>query len=468
MNLRKFHTIFFTALLLSTTAGAQVFDAQTLGLTTEKQSRNYWLEQSVKQNSIPITSSLLSSQQIDAINQKLRETEPSYTDIKILPKQMPASQIRERINRLSKRPVKKLYDQYGVLLSEQNIDLILGNVNLHSLSGNQTVNFGLIVKRTALRTFPTDLRVFKQPGDTDIDRFQESAIFPGTPVAILNKSADQQWLFVVSELYSAWVKSDDVALGSREEMIAYMQSTPRVLITDIQARTAFTPERPEVSNVALDMGVSLPWLKQWPIADAVNGQGSLASYVISLPIRGKDNRIKIIPALLPRKYDVSEHYLPVSKMDLILQSFKFLGERYGWGHDYGARDCSGFVSEVYRSMGLLLPRNTSDQERSLAYDREPFAATLSRDQRIEKIKRTRIGDLIYIPGHVMMVIGHDNYGPWVIHDSHATGFIQYGYYYSVPTNGVAITPILSMAFSAEKTYIEAVTSIQHIIPRQNQ
>lgn len=468
MNLREFQKIFFTALLLSTTAGAQVFDAKTLGLTTEKQSRNYWLEQSVKQNSIPITSSLLSSQHIDAINQKLRETEPSYTDIKILPKQMPASQIRERINRLSTRPVKKLYDQYGVLLSEQNIDLILGNVNLHSLSGNQTVNFGLIVKRTALRTFPTDLRVFKQPGDTDIDRFQESALFPGTPVAILQKSTDQQWLFIVSEWYSAWVKSEDVALGNQAEVLAYAESKPRVIITDADARTAFTPERPEISSLSLDMGISLPYLKQWPITEVVNGQGSLGSYVISLPIRNAHGSLEVIPALLPNKYNFQEQYLAISDMDLLLQSFKFLGERYGWGHDYGTRDCSGFVSEVYRSMGLLLPRNTSDQERSLAYDREPFAATLSRDQRIEKIKRARIGDLIYIPGHVMMVIGHDNYGPWVIHDSHATGFIQYGHYYSVPTNGVAITPILSMAFSAEKTYIEAVTSIQHIIPRQNQ
>ena len=44
----------------------------------------------------------------------------------------------------------------------------------------------------------------------------------------------------------------------------------------------------------------------------------------------------------------------------------FLGERYGWGHRYNGRDCSGFVSEVYQSMGVQLPRNTSDQSVSPA------------------------------------------------------------------------------------------------------
>ena len=57
---------------------------------------------------------------------------------------------------------------------------------------------------------------------------------------------------------------------------------------------------------------------------------------------------------------------------MLHQSFKFLGERYGWGHSYNARDCSGFVSEVYRSFGVQLPRNTRDQGVSPALDRIAF------------------------------------------------------------------------------------------------
>ena len=65
-------------------------------------------------------------------------------------------------------------------------------------------------------------------------------------------------------------------------------------------------------------------------------------------------------------------YLPLTRANLLRQGFKFLGERYGWGHSYNARDCSGFVSEVYRSFGVQLPRNTRDQAR------QPGAAIASR------------------------------------------------------------------------------------------
>jgi hypothetical protein len=82
--------------------------------------------------------------------------------------------------------------------------------------------------------------------------------------------------------------------------------------------------------------------------------------------------LKLVPALLPRSQDTAADYLPLTPRLLLQQAFKFLGERYGWGHDYDTRDCSGFVSEIYRSFGVLLPRNTSAQAVSPALDRLPF------------------------------------------------------------------------------------------------
>lgn len=457
--------LLFAALLLASAIRAEGLDPERLGLTAEKQSIHYWLEQAAKDGSIPFQQALLSPAQIGNLNRKLQETEPTYTDVLALPDVMTADQVKDRIGRVSKRPAQTLYDGKGTVLSDSKIYGLIRNLNLRGLRENSPVEFGLVTRRSALRAFPTDLRVFNQPGDTDIDRFQESALFPGTPVAVLHRSKDRQWLFVVSELYGAWMRYDAVALGRRSEVAAYRESQPRLVITDARARTAFTPERPEVSELALDMGISLPWFDQWPLTEAVNGQGPLGSHVVSLPTRGIDGRIALVPALVPNHYRFSKRYLDLSIMQLLLQSAQFIGERYGWGHDYGARDCSGFVSEIYRSMGIMLPRNTGDQARSTAFDREPFDAGLPREQRIERLEQLQIGDLVYIPGHVMMVIGHDQYGPWVIHDSHGTGFLQDGRFYPVPSNDVAITPLLSMALGADKTYIDAITGIQHIIPR---
>ena len=124
-------------------------------------------------------------------------------------------------------------------------------------------------------------------------------------------------------------------------------------------------------------------------------------------MRQADGRLAFVPALIPKVADVSPDYLPLTPANLLRQSFKFLGERYGWGHSFGTRDCSGFVSEVYRSMGVALPRNTSAQAVSPALNRLAFDATDGREKRLAALRDLHVGDLIYIPGHVMMVIGKD-------------------------------------------------------------
>jgi cell wall-associated NlpC family hydrolase len=59
--------------------------------------------------------------------------------------------------------------------------------------------------------------------------------------------------------------------------------------------------------------------------------------------------------------DTAPDYLPLTRANVIRQAFKFLGERYGWGHSFNARDCSGFTNDVYRSFGILMPPNSGAQ-----------------------------------------------------------------------------------------------------------
>jgi len=465
MNMPKLSKLLLIPLLL--VCGLASADSQAelswsdLGYTSQKLAADHWIARAEKPEAL-----LLKPQQVADSNELLAANDSSVSDWRNWPDSFSTGQIEGKLSALSKRPSRNLYNQQGKLLAASDIDALMSNLNLNAILPSSRQHFGLVTRRSALRTFPSELRAFSAPGDTDIDRFQESALFPGTPVAVLHRSADRKWLFVQSELYTAWVKANSVAVADRSMVSAYMAKTPRLIITGADVRTVFSPDTPEVSDLALDMGISFPVLEQWPITMPVNGQGVLAAHVIELPTRDDEGLLRIVPALVPRSADVRKEFLPVTQENIIRQGFKFLGERYGWGHDYGTRDCSGFVSEVYRSMGITLPRNTSDQAKSLAFDREQFDAALTREQRTERVNQLHIGDLVYIPGHVMMVVGHDAYGPWVIHDSHGTGFLQNGRFHAHPSNGVAITPLLSMSFSAEKTYIDAITAIQHIVPRK--
>ena len=165
-----------------------------------------------------------------------------------------------------------------------------------------------------------------------------------------------------------------------------------------------------------------------------------------------------------RTADVAKDYLPLTRANLLRQSFKFLGERYGWGHSYNARDCSGFVSEVYRSFGVQLPRNTRDQGVSPALEshRVHRPTTITRSA-LAVLRELQVGDLIYIPGHVMMVIGHDGGTPYVIHDT--TG-ITYrdatARSLACNLNGVSVTPLLPLLVGEEQPMVDRIYSIQRI------
>ncbi len=434
-------------------------DWSRIGLTPIKQDSGNWLQRA------PLgETALLSPQAIAERNSRLLKSEPTMVSWADWPDSLDVDSIRTRIEALSKRPKTPLFKAADQPVSEIEIDAWMANLNLENIQPSDDQHFGLILARAPLRRLPTAQRAFDLEGGIDIDRLQESALFPGTPVAVLHESRDGKWLFVQADNYAAWILQDSVALATRDEALAYVSKQPRRWITGVRAYTAYVPEAPEISELGLEMGTSFPVLDDWPLSEPVHAQSALASWVIEVPVRNGFELLRTVPALLPRAADTASAPLAASQANLIRQSFKFLGERYGWGHDYNARDCSGFVSEVYRSMGILLPRNTGDQQRSQAFERIAYGPDLSRAERIERLKKLRIGDLVYIPSHVMMVIGSDQHGPWVIHDSNRTGAVINGAFAALPSNGVVVTPLLPLALSAERLYADAVTAVQRILP----
>jgi len=431
-----------------------------IGVDTNQLTPDYWVDRQRQADKVILDRGAIASQ-----NRRLQHEDPSLHDVEGLPGELPAAQVREWIEDLSSRPSRPLYDVQGKPVGKKTLDGLMDALNLKAIPKTQQTRYGLVVHRADLRTFPTTTRVFSSVGDTDIDRFQESAFFPGTPVAIVHESRDHKWLFVVGNLYAAWIEKQHVAEGSKTQVFSYTRKVPYLVVTGAKVRTTFTPDLPAVSDLQLDMGVRVPVLRDWPGTKAVNGQAAYASHVIELPVRSDDGSLRIVPALLPRTADVSPDYLPLTRANLIRQAFKFLGERYGWGHSYDTRDCSGFVSEVYRSFGVLLPRNTRDQAVSPALNRLAFGAADGRDKRMDAVADLQVGDLVYIPGHVMMVIGHDNGMPYVIHDTNGGSWLGAdGKPVSGHLNGVSVTPLTPLRFNAAQTYVDRITNIQRIRP----
>jgi cell wall-associated NlpC family hydrolase len=400
---------------------------------------------------------------IQAQNAKLLRVDPSMHDLRALPKTLSRAQVTGWIEALSALPKRPLFDVDGKPVPAATLKGAVDNLALGTIPAQQPTRYGLIVQRAALRTFPTALRVFSSKGDTDIDRFQESAEFPGTPVAIVHASADGKWLFVVSPRYAAWTEKQNVAEGSAAQVFGYVDKAPYRVITASSVRTVFTREQPALSQLQLDMGTRVPLVTDLPPDQAVNGQTPYATHVLELPLRKADGSLDFSPALLQKNTDTAADYLPLTRANIIRQAFKFLGERYGWGHSYDGRDCSGFVSDVYRSMGVDMPRNTSKQAISPALDHRAFTDKDSREARLKAAHALQVGDLVYIPGHVMMVIGQFNGQPYVIND---VGGMTYrkpdGGFGHVKLNSVAVMPLIPNLYNHEQSYVDRMTSIVRI------
>lgn len=405
---------------------------------------------------------LLSPAAIAAQNRRLFELDRSMHDLEAQTTPLPRATVAQWLSGVSARPQKPRYDEHGVAIPAAILDTLIADTAADALPEQIAPRYGLVVHRAALRAFPTQLRVFSSVGDTDIDRFQESALFPGTPVRLLHASRDGRWLFVLSAQYAAWIEADAVAEGDAAQVFGYGRKTPYRIVTGAKVRTVFTPQPAAVSELQLDMGVRVPVLADWPPDKPVNGQHPYTAHVIELPLRNAQGRLEFTPALLPRSADTAADYLPLTTANLLRQSFKFLGERYGWGHSYNARDCSGFVGEVYRSFGVLLPRNTRDMGTSPAYDRIALDENDSHEKRLALLRALRPGDLVFIPGHVMMNIGNLYGEPYMIHDT--TG-ITYetpdGQRARAALNGVAVTPLTPL-LGDEAPFVDRIYSIQRI------
>lgn len=456
--------VFVAACVLAATPLPALEPASTalgeIGVEEARLSADHWISRINQADAV-----ILDPKAIARQNARLMREDESMHDLGSMPPELNAKQVGEWIANLADPPQSALYDVHGQPIAADTLDLILGNRNLDAIPERQSTRFGMAVKRADLRAFPTRLRVFRSSDDTDIDRFQESAVFPGTPLVIVHESADHQWWFVLTPRYAAWIAKSAVASGSRDEVLGYTAKTPYRVITGAHVRTVFTPEQPALSELKLDMGVRVPVLDDWPADKPVNGQHPYTAHVIELPVRKPDGTLAFAPALLQKNADSSADYLPLTAANIIRQSFKFLGERYGWGHAYEGRDCSGFVAEVYRSMGVQMPRNTSDQGVSPAFAKQVFQPDNDSALRNRAARATRVGDLVYIPGHVMLVIGAIDGAPWVIHDTTGMSYHKTdGSMARVTLNAVSVTPLLPLHFDDTHTYTDRMRSIVSMWP----
>ena len=430
-------------------AGIPAFDEAML-------SPDYWIRRAPKPDAVLLDARATAAQRAAAY-----APGGGFVDIRKLPGTLTRAQILEWIEGAAQQtPVKLAVDDAGRPVGPDTVRLLREATAAGQVPASAPARYGLAVRRAALRTYPSD-RVFHGAADqTDFESLTAGTLFPGEPVLVAHTSADGRWLLALTTQGPAWVHADDIAIGPADAVFGYAALPPGRVVTGDHVHTVHTRELPAVSQLDLDMGVALP-RADVPPDQPVNGASPYASWPVQLPVREADGSLVIRPALIRRSADTAPGYLPLTRANIIRQSFKLLGERYGWGHQFDARDCSGLVAETYRSMGLLLQHSSGLQGTSTALKHRAFTSADTHAARVKAVREAQVGDLVVVPGHVLMIIGHVNGEPYVIQDvpyavfkDPATGALR-----RTKLNQVAVTPLLPLHADDTTLYVDAMTSL---------
>ena len=344
-------------------------------------------------------------EKIKQFNASIRDELGSVKDISRYPLAVSGAEVYASIEKqLNSMKEKGYYRLKGKRAGSGFFRVLAANMNLSEISEQVEVAFGFTVAYTDQRVLPTTRGLYKKPINQDFDRLQNSALDMGTPLAILHLTRDEKWVYGVSPLSSGWLRSEKVAVCSSKSLKDYLHQSSFVVVTSARADVFLDGDLMDY-HARARMGTRFPGV--------VNAD--LDTTKISIPCRENDGSCRFVSAFL-NKGDVCEGYLPYTPRNIISQAFKLLNAPYGWGGMYGEQDCSRFIQELFATVGIFFPRNSSRQAEvgTLAafFDEE----SSDEDKLTLLTSLTSFGiTTLRMKGHIMLFLGMVDGSPYSIH-----------------------------------------------------
>lgn len=366
---------------------------------------------------------IISQKEIEDLNTKnLIDLKGYLYDLK----NYPSSLSNDELTKLLEGQQFPNEDRYlhGRKVEQSYYDNLKKQINLAGVKDINEVHYALTVRRTNIRTLPTSDESLSEPNDVEFDNFQETEVQPIEPVLVLHQSLDKSWSFVQTYNYRGWMLSKDFAVAKEKAIWqTYLDSKNFLVVTANKLRLGYNVFSPEISELEYDMGVKIPLVPDSEIPQTVDNQSTYGNYAVKVPVSTANGELSFKQALIPLNSDVSVGYMSYTRENILRQAFKSSGERYGWGGMFNAKDCSSFILNIFKCFGIMLPRNTGEQEIA-AGKTIKFDASLSQKERFELIDKLQPGAALYFPGHTMLYLGKYNGHYYMIHDVYAVGDID--------------------------------------------
>jgi hypothetical protein len=396
---------------------------------------------------------ILDRQGIIVLNREIQDKLVLTRDITRLASPLPGDTVRGTIDEsITYHAGRHLYQEDGSLVASRFYAEMSDYTNLSAIPSEIDVRYGLIVRYTNQRIFPTTAALYVTKHDRDFDALQNSALDIGTPVAVMHATLDGQWYYVIDQLNAGWVPAEAVALCTLEELQRFTDAEPFAVVTRAKG-ALFRDAGMRIYHDYVRMGVRLP------LHDVHDGIAS-----ILLPLRGKEGTLSKKMGYI-RNEDIHEGYLPYTPRTILRQAFELLNTPYGWGGMYGEQDCSRFVQEIFATVGISFPRNSSKQSQVGRLIGE-YSDGAENERKRQDLAERGVGgySLLYLPGHIMLFLGTVDDIPYAIHSTR--GYRKPGCLRDRVRviNRVAVTDLSLGEGSKKGSYLDRLRSIRIIEP----
>ena len=350
--------------------------------------------------------SLLSAEEIGALNHRIAAggtvrdlaaaaaVQRAGTDVR--------AYIRAAAQEIGEDAPSDLYES-AQLLPAETWRAVRANCAEAAVPHRVTARCAVAVQRADVRLLPTRDGWYEAPDDDRCDMLQGTVLDPGEAVLVLHRSKDGGFAFVETRDYRGWVATEQLVFVERAVWRSFL--APEHFVTVAMSELRLLGDQ----RLFYQLGAKIPLVESSednvrrvlvPLGDV---GGLLAVGHTGVRIQGA-----------PADEVLPEGRLPLTHNNIVRLAFALDGTPYGWGGAHEGMDCSSYVQNIYRAMGIELPRDADMQEKACTL--VPLTG-LTREERYRRIADAPAGALLFRPGHVMLYLGQDAGGvPLVIHD----------------------------------------------------
>jgi hypothetical protein len=405
----------------------------TSNISREVKTPGFWISRIQNPDKI-----ILTEKQIENLNAKISENCPFLKDV--LNTDLEEEKVkRSRIDYVNNL---KKYSKYYNGISLKKVGSKFTETLKNNIDPDAPINirFALTIGYTKQKALPTDVPLISSLHTADLNRLAATDLSFCSPVAILYSTKDNLWCYAISEVYTGWIKAEQLIFASKEAISHYFNDKNIAVVTsrfaDIYKDTSLSQF---YDSVKMDTVMHISKIED----DIIE---------VKIPFKTLNENLEFMYHYI-KKSDVSLGFLPYTQRNVIVQAFKQIDAPYDWGNNYGYTDCSGFVRQVFSCFGIKTPKNSRQQINMKDSIQLSDYNNALKAQTIISEGSSGI-TLLYLPGHIMLYLGQLDQNPYVIHS--IRGYSGKNNKIHM-LNKIAVTDLTLGGNSKSKSFLERTT-----------